>query len=166
MAVVNTKSTMITNSDATPAVLTGSHVAEGKVVECVGYVEVAAADDNDSIYRMVRIPSNAKISAVFLKHDAVADGTDFNIGLYDTAAKGGAVITTGESAIADAVNLTSARTVWTEISTAISPEESETRAWGITGLTADPDKDFDVCLKGIAVGTGAGTVALKVQYVL
>lgn len=165
MAVANTKSTMITNADATPPVPTGSHICDGIVYEQVGYVEVAAADDDNSVYRFCRIPSNARISQLLIKNDAITGGTDYNVGFYDTAANGGAVITGGESAYADAIDLSSGRAVYTDLGQVIE-ENGEKRAWELTSLTADPKKDFDVCLKGITVGTGAGTVAVLVRYVI
>ena len=52
MSVVNTKSTNVTNADASPPAHTEALIAHGRVRKAVGSVEVAAADDDGSAYRI------------------------------------------------------------------------------------------------------------------
>jgi hypothetical protein len=166
MAVVNTKSTFITNADATPPVLTNAAVTCGILREAVGTVEAAAADDNDSIYRMVRVPSNARISSILLASDAVTGSSDVNVGVWQTAANGGAVVS--ENVFADAVDLSSA-TAFTEVileTTATDIAKVEYPLWQLLGLTADPQRDYDICLKAVAAASAAGTYAMKVKFVV
>ena len=62
MAIANTKSTAITNADETqPRAYTQSWIERGDAKFAVAEVEVAAADDNNSVYRFVRISSGARI---------------------------------------------------------------------------------------------------------
>lgn len=169
MGVVNTLSTSITAFDAVPPTLIDSHLHAGLLRVSCDYVSVAAADDNDSIYRVVRIPSNARICQVLVCHTAVGSGTDYNLGFYDVAAvNSGAVISGGESALADALNLSSARAVWTDISSIVglTPANAVKRAWQLTSLTSDPRKYFDVAFKAIAVGTEADNIGLQVYWTL
>lgn len=166
MAVVNTKSTHITNADATPPVLTSDYIAKGALYEAVGTVEAAAADDNDSIYRMVRVPSNARITSILLASDAVTGSSDVNVGVWQTAANGGAVV--NENVFADAVDLSSA-TAFTEVlleTTATDIVKCEKRLWELLGLSADSYRDYDICLKAVAAASAAGTYAMKVKYVV
>lgn len=164
MAVVNTKSTAVTAADATPPTLTNSYIAGGVLRESVGTVEAAAADDNDSIYRMVRLPSHARVTSILLASDAVTGSSDVNVGIWQTAANGGAVVS--ENIFADAVDLSSA-TVFTEVlleTTATDIVKVEKRLWELLGLTADPMRDYDLCLKAVAAASAAGTYAVKVKW--
>lgn len=161
MAVANTKSTIITNGDATPPVPSLSAINRGRLMEQVGYVEVAAADDDNSVYRFCRIPANARISQVLIKNDAITGGTDYNLGVYATAEDGGAAV--DDNALADALDLSSARAVYTDL-TAIAEEDGEKKLYELAGVSADPGTDYDVCLTGITVGTAAGTIAVIVRY--
>ena len=166
MAVVNTKSTAITNADATPPVLTSSYIAGGILRESVGTVEAAAADDNDSIYRMVRVPSNARITNVLVASDAVTGSSDVNVGVWQTAANGGAVVS--ENVFGDAVDLSSA-TAYTDVileTTAADIDKAEKRLWELLGLSADPQRDYDICLKAVAAASAAGTYSMKVRFVI
>lgn len=166
MAVVNTKSTQITNADATPLVLTNDHIAKGVVYETVGTVEAAAADDNDSIYRMVRVPSNARITSILIASDAVTGSSDVNVGVWQTAQNGGAVVS--ENVFADAVDLSSAVAFTENLleTTATDIVKVEYRLWELLGLSADPMRHYDICLKAVAAASAAGTYAMKVKYVI
>lgn len=166
MAVVNTKSTAITNADATPPVLTSSYISGGVLRESVGTVEAAAADDNDSIYRMVRVPSHARICNIWLASDAVTGSSDVNVGLWQTAANGGAVV--NENLFADAVDLSSA-TAFTDVlleTTVTDKDKVEKRLWELAGLSADPMRDYDICLKAVAAASAAGTYSMRVVWTI
>lgn len=164
MAVVNTKSTAISNADASPAVLNNPRVVNGFLRESVGTVEVAAADDNDSVFRFVRVPSNARISSVEVANDAITAGTDYDIGVYDTAAAGGAVVSV--NLFGDAVDLSSAKafTDYTYETTATNISKVDQELWQLLGLTSDPAKFYDICATGVTVGTAAGTISMRVRF--
>lgn len=166
MATANTKSSTITLADESqPRVFGPSHIERGQPVIAVGTVEVAAADDNNSVYRFVRIPSGARVHKVELVSDAITGGTDYNFGLYKPASLGGAVVS--ESFFADALDLSIGNTVPVEITfDQIDIANIEKRVWDLLSLTADPHTEYDICAKGITVGTGAGTISLRVTYVL
>ncbi len=164
MAVANTKSTIITNADATPPVLTSSKITGGMYLrETVGTVETAAADDDNSVYRFVRVPSNARISSVEIANDAITAGTDYNIGVHRTAADGGAVVS--DNLFGDAIDCSSARafTNVTYETTAANISKVEQELWQLLGLTTDPGVMYDITATGITVGSAAGTISLRVR---
>ena len=167
MGVANTKSTAITNGDATPQVKTHCSLQHGRLHESVATVEIAAADDNDSIYRMVRLHTSWRLSELTRYNDAITSGTDFNVGFFDTAENGGAVIL--ESALADAVSLASASVTGVsemyEAGGGIGVEDIEQKVYEMCGLSTDPNKWVDLCYKGVAVGSGAGTLSVRCRYV-
>lgn len=165
MAVANTKSTFITNADATPSVLTRPSIAGGKKQCIVGTVEVAAADDDGSVFRFARVPSNAVITSIKVFCDAITSGTSYDCGLYRTANDGGAVV--DADAFASAVSLASAITTGTEIRfEAADINTIEKRVWEMAGATADTLYDYDICLTANTVGSAAGTISLAVEYVI
>ena len=163
MAVANTKSTIITNGDATPPVLTSSKITGGMYTrEAVGTVEVAAADDDGSVYRMVRVPSNARISKVEYANDAMTAATVYDLGVYRTAADGGAVVS--QEAFASDLDLSSAHAL-TDVTfeaTATDISKIEQELWQRLGLTSDPGVMYDICFTGSTVGSAAGTISLRV----
>lgn len=168
MAVANTKTNSVTNRDATPPVANSLALIGGVLREQVGTVEIAAADDNNSVYRVGTVHSSWRISDIIRYNDAIASGSDFDVGLYDIAeTSSGAVINI--SCFADAVSLASASLTGTkdlyETGGDFGVEYIEKRVWEMAGLTSDPGKYMDVCYTGVTVGTAAGTLSVKIQYV-
>lgn len=169
MPVANTKSTAITNADATPVSLTNDFIAKGSLLESVATVEVAAADDDGSVFRMVRVPANARITSVEVSCDAITGGTSYDVGVYRTAADGGAVV--DADLFASAVDLSSALSytdVTWEANVANGKANVEKRLWELAPgpLTADPQISYDIALTGNTVGTAAGTITMRVRYVI
>lgn len=165
MAVVNTKATAIANADARPVVINGSYLQKGSLVEAVGVVAVAAADDDGSVFRLARIPSNARVSEILVKNTAITGGTVYRVGVYEIAGNGGAAVNTG--VFATTVDMSTARTVPADVSTsALAIDQSEKRLWELLGLAADPKKEYDIALTATTVGTAAGSIAARVRYVV
>lgn len=168
MAVVNTKSTIITNADATPKVLNSPRLMGGMVRAQVATVEVAAADDDTSVYRLFRIPSNAVILRLALFNDAITGGTSYDLGLYRTAADGGAVVDADN--LGAAIDLSSARTAAGPLEATFEAADINTielEAWDrVSGLTADPNVQYDIALTANTVGSGAGTISAYLLYVV
>lgn len=163
MAVANTKSTIVTNADAAPRTMTDAHLAHGTLREQRAVVEVLAADDNNSVYRLFRVHTSWMISQLLLWNDALTSGTDFEIGAYDTLENGGAVI--DSSAWGDAISMASARVVPLDVTfELLNIDKIEKRIWEQLGLATDPRKLVDICLKGVAVGSAAGTIAGICRY--
>ena len=161
MAVVHQKSTAITNADATPKVPTNSYLRGGVVRTSVGKVQTGAADDPGSILRFVRVPSNARVVRLNVtSDDAGATGT-FDIGVYKTAADGGAVVDADE--FAAAYDLKAAALVDAVVT--IAPENKEKRLWDHLGLTADPGIDYDIAMTTVEEPAAATDIALEVTWV-
>lgn len=164
MAVVNTKATAITNRDSKPVVISPAHLTRGPVYEAVGTVETAAADDDGSIYRMARLRSSDRISQILLANDAITSGTDYDVGVYRTAADGGAVVT--KDVFADGLDLSSAVAMRDVAYNDQAADISEVgmRIWERLGLTVDPMVEYDICITANTVGSAAGTLAMVVRY--
>jgi len=165
MAVANTKSTYIGNADAVPPVLTSGYLHGSRLRHSTATVEILAADDNNSVYRMVRLPSNAIVTRIEVMNDAITGGTDYDIGLYDTLADGSAVVDV--NAYGDAIDMSSARTLPLDVSFEILDiDKVEKRLFEVLGLSADSNQFYDLCYTGVVVGTAAGTLTMRVTYSL
>lgn len=92
MAVVNTKASAVTNADASnPATNNALKIAGGKMKGHVGVVEAASGDSIGSVYRLARVHTSWRIDRVLLSCDAITTCAG-DVGVYDVAAAGGAVI--------------------------------------------------------------------------
>ena len=139
----------------------------GEVISSVVEFEVAAADDDGSIYRLVKsIPGTMRIKEVEILNDAVTGGTDYDLGIYETLGDGGAVKVA--DVLADGVDMSSAR--------AIGSAEN-----GLSNLTInDLDKtiyehagdafasrlsSYDIALTANTVGTADGTIVVAFTFI-
>ena len=163
MAVVTTKSTQITNRDSTPVVLSNDAVVRGGVKSACGTVASANGDSANSLYITCTIPSNARIVAAFLYCDALGGTAAGDVGLYDTTANGGAVVS-GQF-FAAGQTLVSALTGTNIRKSAVNTvPKFEQYVWQVLGLTSDPNKMYDVVVKLTAASAAAGNVAVDVLY--
>lgn len=167
MAVVNTKATPITNADATPVVLNNPAVSGGKKLSAVGTLEVAATDSANSVYRLVRIPSHAVIRSLKLFNDDLDSGTSAvaTAGVWQTAENGGTVVDADLFATSLA-SLQAAVTTGTELRFAVLDiNGAEKRLWELLGLTADPQRSYDIGITITTVtGLQAGTLSMIADY--
>ena len=167
MATANTKSTAITNADASPRTANSSYLEAGGLRISSATVEVAAADDNASTYRMCRLPSGARIVKVDLFNDAITVGTDYDLGFYKNAGDGGAVV--DKDTLATAVDMSSARTTPLDLTWEVHDINGiEKRIYELTGiaLAADPFLEYDLVFTANTVGTAAGTISINVYWTL
>lgn len=167
MGVVNTKSSVITNADATPVVLNNPAIAGSKAFVAVGTLEVAATDSGGSVYRFARIPSNAVIHSIKLWNDDLDTGTavTFDVGLHQTAGNGGAaadanVYGTDIATCQAAAAATELRYETLDINTV------EKRVWENLALSADSQREYDLTmtLGGTLTNLAAGTMTIVMVY--
>lgn len=165
MAVENKKSTLVTNADAKPADLSSPIIAHGRKREQVGVLEVAAADDDGSVFRFGRVWSGARVSKIEYANDAMTGSTAWEVGVHETADNGGAVVDADE--FASALDLSSAHAFTDVTYEAVATEidKVEQPLWQRIGLTEDPKKWYDITATATTIGSAAGTVALRITYV-
>lgn len=161
MPVENRKTATLTAED-----LAGERVATaGKpLLGDVATIEVAAADDDGSVYRLLRLPSNAVIVDLEIASDALGTSAAYDVGVYEVAANGGFAVDADE--FASAVSLSSA-IAWTRVleeAAATDIAKIGQPLWQRLGLTADPGRAYDICATGNVAGTTAGTISLRIRY--
>lgn len=138
----------------------GLAAIEGNLFIGIATFEVAAADDNDSIYRVFKnvdpnlIPVSMRISC-----DALTSANDWNVGLWETEL--GAVV--DENALADALDLSAgySRILGLDGLAAVDLADVKKRVYELAGHTLTTKKPgYDIALKAVAAGSGAGTVTV------
>ena len=130
----------------------------------VATIEVAAADDDGSVYRLIRVPSNCVLTNIDLASDALGTGASYDVGVYEVAANGGFAVDQDE--FASGVSLVSA-IAWTSVMEEAVPTDISKIGqplWQRLGLTSDPGRAYDICATGVVAGTTAGTISMRVRY--
>jgi hypothetical protein len=188
MAVVTTKSASITAFDASPGVaVTTGEGGQGNLRCNNDFVTGVVGDSIGSVYRMVRIPTDAKVKRVLFTNmvGATAGAGDIDVFFSDSpyegsaayqALAGGAVQITGPVdnrlfgvaqtliGVQKQVDVTFANT--------FTPAHQNLPLWqvlvnlGATQFTADPGGAFDIGMKlTIAITVATGVISLEVDYV-
>lgn len=172
------KSTPITNLDSVPVVPnTTGEGGPGYLRSVDGFVTTVAADAAGSTYRLVRLPSNAKVKSVFLESEAQAAGA-VNMSVYysdstsdgtSPANQGLIVPTTGDQFFASDVSVASA--VATDVTNESGNYPMSKRSlpfWSALGLTSDPGGFFDIVavVHTTAITTGAARLGTRATYVV
>jgi len=165
MAVVNTKSTAITNADNTPADLNPDYQSRGVLREAVATLETANGDSIGSTYRLVRLWSGWRVSDVIVDSDDIGTTTAADVGLYRTAADGGAVVDADFFASALSLNggALSNQNI-THESGVVDVANKYKRLWEQLGLSADPGVWYDVVATLTAAADAAATITLRVRF--
>lgn len=168
MAVVNTKGTAITTGDTAPTANPSQSIPlkihGGRLKESLGVIAAASGDSIGSTYRLVRLPSSARVSQVLLTCSAITTCAA-DVGLYDTEVNGGAVVDADFFASAQSVASALVNSDVTHEAAVFAITDVEKPLWKALGLTSDPGKLYDVVATLTAAAGAAGTVGLKVRYV-
>lgn len=168
MAVVTTKSTAITNRDATPAVLNSANVSKGELRESQGFAVIANGDSAGSIYPLFEIRSSDRVSQILVYSPDIGTTTAGDVGLYDTTANGGAVVDV--DFFASAVSLSGGALNGSDITFEAgaaggSIANGEKRVWEALGLSSDPGKTYDVALTLTGAADAAGNALFRMRFV-
>jgi hypothetical protein len=165
MAVVAVKSTLITNADATPAVLNSPRVDGGFERIEVATAAITSGDSIASTYRMFRVPSNAVMTDLRIYSPDIGTTTISDIGLYRTAKDGGAV--QDADFFASALSLKDGALNGTDVlheAAVFTIDNSGKELWEALGLTSDPSVFYDVAFTLTAAADATGTVKLIGRY--
>jgi hypothetical protein len=160
MALVNTKSTVITNADA--GVLSDRKLARARVLSSIGFVIKAASDSNNSVFRFARLPSNAIIRSITVNSDAaITGGTAFQLAGYDTPTANSGVVIANLTSFGAALDLSTAG-IKTVLPGAADVEKT---LWQLLGLATDPGKSVDIALLATTSGSTAANISMDIHWV-
>ena len=167
MAVVNVKSTQITNRDATPRVINNPRVTSGVKQVALDTIAIANGDSIASTYRVAQVPSRAIVTAVRISSPDIGTTTAADVGLYRTTLDGGAVV--DADFFASAVSLSGGALSKSDVtyeSGILTLANAAKPLWEALSLTADPGYDYDVTLTLTAAADAAGTALVEIEYVM
>lgn len=166
MAVEARKSQAVTDMDASPVVEVPAYQKHGRLREDFATIEAVTGDSVGSTYSMVRLWSGWRVSDIILDHDDIGTTGAADVGLYDTAANGGAVVDADLFASAVAMNGGAASNVnVTKESGVVDLPNQGKRLWEQLGLSSDPKKWYDVTLTLTGAADAGGTINMRVRYV-
>lgn len=166
--MANVNSTWITNAVATPKVFSSSNISAGRLFEASSAATVSATQASGDTIRLVRVPSNARISQVLLSTGDATTAGAIDIGVYQTADNGSTVV--DADLFASALALTGGpfnNSDQTFESGEYTYAESAKPLWEVLGLSADSNREYDIVATVTTTGNGMDTtIALKVRYVI
>lgn len=131
-----------------------------ETITMVATEEIAAADDDGSVYRFFKsVPSNLIPLEVTIATDGITGGSDYDLGLYKVGVDGAAV---DADVLMDGQTLASALTRATghQLGLANVNIADATKSLGELSAQTDVDLSYDIALTGNTVGTAAGTVTI------
>lgn len=142
-----------------------------------GTFEVAAGDDDASIFRIATLPSEAVIFDVKIATDGLTNGTDWDLGFYNPlSGAGGDGLEVDKDILMDGQTLASAAdfgnpTALDGMDNVAIEDQGNKTIWELLGksISAVPrtaQNQYDLALTANTIGTAGGTVAVIVQYAL
>ena len=161
-------SDVMTNMVAVPVVLNES-ISNGRHMQALGVVTTAADQADDTIIRMVRVPSNCRISDIKI---AAADATTagkVDVGVYypEYNSNGGTVV--DRDILAAAFDLSGGPFYYSSVLLVgvVTIAKSAQPLWQVAGLSSDPGGELDIVMTVETLFNGGPTtIGLKVDYVV
>lgn len=173
------KSQQITDLDASPVVRNDAgRNAAGIVRMVTGGVTAVDADDTSSVYKLVRVPSNAVIKKVtIMSRIATAGSADINVAYSDSTTDGTQPSLQGTIPQISAANnklygaaqslvLSGVPTPFTFKNAYMTNARLEQPLWQVLGLTTDPGGFFDIQANITTAVTTGGQVSCAVEYIM
>jgi len=166
MAVQNKYVDALTAADK----LTSAAFSEGAKLVCiVSTFEVAAADDDASVFRVAKIVNSDLIPVKFeLYNDAIAGATDYEVGLYEPTVDGvlGAAIDIDVFLGTTDINAGNARGSPVDALGAVNLSDAQKRIYELAGDTISDKKiGYDIAVTANTIGSAAGTITLIMWFV-
>lgn len=140
----------------------------GRLVCLAQTFEVAAADDDGSIYKLAKLPANAIPVKCDVFCDAITAGTNWDLGLYkengDVADKDLFAAALDMSA---AAAITAPKNGLTNLGGSDPVASVGKTLWELLGLTVvNKQEAYDLALTANTVGSAAGTISVVLYYIL
>lgn len=173
MGIINRSSAQITNRDAVPQVKNNSLTEKSNLKRGYDYVSATNGDSATSIYRMVSMKSNFRLSSLILACAALGAGAKLDIGAYygndakdifKGSTLNGAVISSNFFAAALDVSGALGKTDVTNQSGSYTLDKQDMPLWQALGLASDPECTIDICATVNVAIAATGLLALELNY--
>jgi hypothetical protein len=156
------------NSDVADGKKVNSAFNEGQnPIKMVCTFEVAAADDDGSVFRLFKNVNPDLIPvSITLLNDAITGCTSVDLGLYEPLELGGAEIDKNVFLAAEDINGGNARSSAVDGLTAVAIENVQKKIYELAGHTlATRKKGYDICLTANTIGSAAGTISVIAEFI-
>jgi hypothetical protein len=141
-----------------------ANIMPGKVFAFACTFEVAAADDDGSIYKLAKLGANLVPLQLKVNNDAITAGTDYDLGLYKEDG-----VVADKDLFADGADLSSAHAMGSELDglTNLGIENVGKCLYELLGLTvATRTQDsYVLALTANTVGSAAGTISVRGLFI-
>lgn len=140
----------------------------GNVKRIVAIVELAADDDDGSVFRLAKaLNPDFIITQIQLFNDAIAGATSFDLGFYEPTVDGvtGIVIDKDALLAAEDINAGNPRGSAVDGLGAVDLADSQKRIYELAGDTQANKraKGYDIALTANTVGTAVGTITIYID---
>lgn len=164
MTAANSLSVVVSNADAKPRIPNQSWQSGAEDQTLAATVECLSTDADGSTYRMFRVPSGARIVSLKWAFDAMSGFTSAGLGVYKTAADGGAAVS---AALFSATVDVHAGLGFTDATYgALDIAKCNGRLWEMLGLSTDPFLEYDIVITGTTRGSATGTISMLGTFVV
>jgi hypothetical protein len=184
MGVVNTKSTVVSNYDAQPRILTSGFLAGANDTNTAATVAAVSTDSIGSTYRFCFIPSGVRVIDIQIQNDATTAGV-WQLGVYNntqqpcttntagvltTSAAGAVPVTNANVIFGTGISTAAAQATWksvyspTILAAAYTAGNIGLRVWELLGLAADPFYEFHLVLTATTAPTANGNISLAMTW--
>src|ERR1700730_16447388 len=182
MAVVNSKSVVISNYDAQPRILTSGFIAGANDTVTVSSVTTVATDNIGSTYRFCFIPSGVRIEDIQIMNDATTAGV-WDVGVYNNTQQPCTSVTAGVTTVtaAAAVPATDAQEIFNDAGVSTAAVQATwasiyrpsilgagalaanalLRVWELLGFDKDPFYEFHLVLTSTTAPTAVGNITIQ-----
>lgn len=167
MAVINAytaeETTLGGGTDTGTGVLLDSKTRT-KLVSGIAKAVIAAADDDNSIYRLTRVRSDWVPFEITIATSAISGATDLDLGLYNVTVGSTTGTVVDKDIFMDGQTFASASTTLNGLQSLPAISRGQP-IWKVLGLTTDPQKEYDLALHANTVGGNAGNIAVSYQFI-
>lgn len=163
--MANVDSTLISNRAAFPRVANDPWTNAQVKTTGPGKLEVSTAEDAADILAFCEVKSNAVIHSVLASSDAAITTGAMDIGIYQTADNGGAVVDADFFAAALAVGAGLQLSDATHKSGVYGIGDRDKPLWEALGLTEDPQISYVIAGTVTTDMGAAGTIVVEALYV-
>lgn len=158
MAVINA---YVNSSVAAGKIVHASKIQAGQIFSFATTFEVAADNDDNSIFRLMQLNPNLIPVKIEVLHDSITSGTDYDLGLYKPGASGAVIAV---DVFADALNLSSAGNK--DGLTSVDIVSRTKKIWEHASHTIRTKlPGYDLALKANTVGSAAGTITVIASFI-
>jgi hypothetical protein len=139
----------------------------GELISMVAIANVAAADDDGSIYRLFRVNKNLVPLSIEINCPAIAGANAYDLGIYKLLELGGAV-KDADVLMANA-NISGGKAIGSEQNglADLTVAKLGKQIWELAGETDEnnADNNYDIALTADTVGTAAGAIYVRAIFV-